>query len=191
MLAKIPAPAVLPRRNFLFDSLNVALSVTAVAMLSGCAGLSNRARRSDGQAASDVRILSTTLAAEREAVAAYQLGADRGLLGPGVLKLAVRFQDHHKRHADLLVVATRRLGGEPHQPPARYDFRRPGLKRQQNVLEFADGLERGAVSACAGAVPLFAECDLTEAAARILADEAMHWAVLHQALGLDPVPGSG
>jgi len=173
-----PTATALPRRAFLFDSLNATLSVTAVALLTGCAGLSNAAGRSDGQAASDVRIRSTALGAEREAVAAYQLGADSGLLEPGVLKVAVSFQDHHKRHAELLTTTIRKLGGEPEQPPARYDFPTEGLKRQQDVLEFAAGLERGAVSAYAGAVPLFAERDLAQVAASILADEAMHWAVL-------------
>ena len=39
-------------------------------------------------------------------------------------------------------------------------------------------------------MPLFANRDLSKAAASILADEAMHWAVLRGALGLDPVPGA-
>jgi len=186
----IPASIALARRNFLFDSLNATLSVTAVTMLAGCSGLASGAGRSDGQAASDVRILSTALAAEREAVAAYQLGADSGLLESGVLKVAVDFQDHHKQHADLLASTIRKLGGEPEQPLARYNFPTQGLKRQQDVLEFAAGLERGAVSAYAGAIPLFGERNLAQAAASILADESMHWAVLRQALGLDPVPGA-
>lgn len=56
------------------------------------------------------------------------------------------------------------------------------------MLRFAAGLERGAVSAYAGAIPLFGNRDLSKAAASILADEAMHWAVLRQTLGLNPVP---
>jgi hypothetical protein len=46
------------------------------------------------------------------------------------------------------------------------------------------------MSAYAGAIPLFENSDLAKAAASILADEAMHWAILRQALGLDPVPGA-
>jgi len=64
------------------------------------------------------------------------------------------------------------------------------LKQQQDVLQFAAGLERGAVSAYAGAIPIFADRTLSAAAASILADEAMHWAVLRSALKLDPVPGA-
>jgi hypothetical protein len=37
-------------------------------------------------------------------------------------------------------------------------------------------------------VPLFANRDLAKAAASILGDEAMHWAILRNALGQDPVP---
>jgi hypothetical protein len=39
-------------------------------------------------------------------------------------------------------------------------------------------------------VPLFANRDLAHAAASILGDEAMHWAVLRQALGEAPVPSA-
>jgi hypothetical protein len=46
------------------------------------------------------------------------------------------------------------------------------------------------VSAYLGAVPLFGNRDLAKAAASILGDEAMHWAVLRQALGEAPVPSA-
>lgn len=41
-----------------------------------------------------------------------------------------------------------------------------------------------------GAVPLFGHRDLAKAAASILGDEAMHWAILRQALGEAPVPAA-
>jgi len=56
------------------------------------------------------------------------------------------------------------------------------------VLNFAATLEKGAVSAYLGAVPIFGNRDLAKAAASILGDEAMHWAILRQALGQEPVP---
>ena len=68
-----------------------------------------------------------------------------------------------------------------------YDFPTEQLKSQEDVLRFAAGLEKGAVSAYLGAVPLFEERELAKAAASILGDEAMHWAVLRQTLGEDPV----
>ena len=47
---------------------------------------------------------------------------------------------------------------------------------------------KSAVSAYLGAVPAFADRKLSRAAASILGDEAMHWAILRNALGEDPVP---
>jgi rubrerythrin len=64
------------------------------------------------------------------------------------------------------------------------------LKTQADVLRFAAGLEQGAVSAYLAAVPKFADRDLAKAAASILGDEAMHWAILRNALGDDPVPAA-
>lgn len=64
------------------------------------------------------------------------------------------------------------------------------LKSQADVLQFAAKLEQGAVSAYLGAVPLFGNRDLAKAAASILGDEAMHWAILRQALGQTPVPSA-
>jgi len=84
----------------------------------------------------------------------------------------------------------RSLGGQDVHARAEYNFPVNKLKRQGDVLQFAAGLERGAVSAYAGAIPVFGNRDLSAAAASILADEAMHWAVLRHALGLDPVPGA-
>ena len=52
------------------------------------------------------------------------------------------------------------------------------------------GLLKGAVSAYLGAVPLFKDRELAKAAASILGDEAMHWAVLRQAIGEEPVPAA-
>lgn len=53
---------------------------------------------------------------------------------------------------------------------------------------FAAELERGAVSAYLSAVPMFDNPELAGAAASILGDEAMHGAMLRNALGENPVP---
>src|SRR5207247_2256592 len=147
------------------------------------------AKSGDGKAG-DVRILNTALAAELEAVAAYQVGAESNLLQKPALDLAVQFQGHHKAHADLLEKTIRKLGGKPAWAKAKYSFPVETLKNQLDVLRFAAGLEQGAVSAYLGAVPLFATRDLSKAAASILGDEAMHWAVLRQVIGENPVPAA-
>lgn len=177
------------RRRFLMQAGAVTFSGAAVAMLGGSSKAFATAT-SDDAVQQDIRILNTAIAAEHEAVAAYQLGAESGLLEPAVLKVAVTFQGHHKEHINALVKAVRNLGGEDVHSKDNYSFPVNQLKIQSDVLQFAAGLERGAVSAYAGAIPVFDNRDLSAAAASILADEAMHWAVLRNALGLDPVPGA-
>lgn len=176
------------RRLFLFESAALTLSGAAVALLAGTPRLARAA--ASGQTLTDVQILNAALNAEREAVAAYQVGAESGLLKKGVLKTAVQFQGHHKAHADVLAGTITKLGGVVAEPPARYDFPVGKLKNQKDVLDFAAKLERGAVTAYAGAIPKFENRELSHAAASILSDEAMHWAILRSVLGLDPVPGA-
>ncbi|MEG0923250.1 MAG: ferritin-like domain-containing protein [Comamonas sp.] len=172
------------RRLFLGQS-GLALSGAAVALLAGREALA--AKAGDGRT-QDTQILNTALGAELEAIAAYQLGAESKLLQAPVLELAVSFQGHHKAHADLLAKTIEKLGGKPVVPKAAYNFPVNQLKSQEDVLRFAARLEQGAVSAYLGAVPLFGNRELSKAAASILGDEAMHWAVLRQALGEVPVP---
>ena len=181
---QIPSPVV-ARRLFLGQS-SLVLSGAAVALLAGKGVLAA------GVAADpkDVQILNTALGAELEAIAAYQLGADSKLLQKPVLDLAVTFQGHHKEHAELLAKTVEKLGGKPVAAKANYNFPAEQLKTQADVLRFAAKLEQGAVSAYLGAVPLFGNRDLARAAASILGDEAMHWAVLRQALGDVPVPSA-
>jgi rubrerythrin len=178
---------VRPRRAFLGQS-GLLLSGAAVALLAGRDALA--AEKGGAAGGNDVRILNTALGAELEAIAAYQLGADSGLLQKPVRELALTFQGHHKQHAETLEQTIRKLGGAPVVAKPHYSFPTEKLKSQADVLRFAAQLEQGAVSAYLGAVPLFANRDLSHAAASILGDEAMHWAVLRNALGEPPVPSA-
>ena len=141
-------------------------------------------------AESDTRILNSALGAELEAIAAYQVGAESGLLQKPVLDLAVTFQGHHEEHADLLAKTIAKFGGKPVSAKSKYTFPTETLKTQNDVLRFAATLEKGAVSAYLGAVPVFGNSDLAKAAASILGDEAMHWAILRNAVGDAPVPSA-
>ena len=129
------------RRAFLARS-GLALSGAAVALLAGRDAL---AARSGAGRADDVRILNTALGAEHEAVAAYQLGAESGLLQKPVLDVAVRFQNDHKEHADTLAGAIRKMGGKPVQPKALGEYAKSlkadTLKSQNDVLDLAARLE--------------------------------------------------
>ena len=174
------------RRTFIGQS-GLVLSGAAVALLSGKHALAAKAGESTE---TDAQILNTALGAELEAIAAYQLGAESKLLQKPALDLALTFQGHHKEHADLLAKTVTKLGGKPVAAKAKYPFPVAQLKSQADVLRFAAQLEQGAVSAYLGAVPLFGNPDLAKAAASILGDEAMHWAILRQALGQVPVPSA-
>ncbi|MDA0702736.1 MAG: ferritin-like domain-containing protein [Proteobacteria bacterium] len=177
---------ILSRRGALTGLGGIGISAAAVALLGGRENLALAAGAEPTQ--EDITILNTALSAEHEAIAAYQLGAESGLLGQGAKSLALTFQGHHKEHADALAATVKKLGGTAGEAQARYDFATDGLKSEADVLRFAAGLEKGAVSAYLGAVPLFADRELARVAASILGDEAMHWAVLRSALGEAPVP---
>ncbi len=174
------------RRSFVSAGL---LSAAAVALLGGSDALAAK-KAGSAAAGADIEILNAALAAEHQAIAAYQVGAGSGLLTPAVKSLALEFQGHHKAHADLLAATVNKLGGKAADAKANYDFPVNQLKTQADVLRFAAGLEKGAVSAYVGAVPKFDDRELSRAAATILGDEAMHWAVLRNALGETPVPAA-
>jgi len=181
------APNALEARRAFLGKSGLLLSGAAVALLAGQEALAAKGGKSG---ASDVRILNTALGAELEAIAAYQLGAESGLLQKPVLDLALTFQGHHKEHADILSQTIVKLGGKPVSAKDKYSFPTDTLKTQADVLRFAATLEKGAVSAYLGAVPVFGNRDLAKAAASILGDEAMHWAILRNALGEAPVPSA-
>jgi len=181
----------LARRSLFSSGGKMLLSATAVALMSGNEALATSLNETaDAGLTQDVDILNSALGAEQEAIAAYQLGAESGLLQKPALDLAVTFQGHHKAHAALLASTVKKLGGTPaaEKKVADYHFPTSQLKNGTDVLRFAAELEKGAVSAYLGAIPLFTNRDLAKAAGSILGDEAMHWAVLRQALGDAPVP---
>ena len=176
------------RRNFMGRSSGLLLSGAAVAMM---AGNSQLARAAAADPANDVGILGVALGLEHEAIAAYQLGAESGLLQKPVLDLAVLFQSHHKGHRDALVATIEKLGGKAVAAKSNADYAAAlgasGLKSQTDVLTLAARLELGATNAYLGVIPSFASRDLAKVAARLAADETMHWALLSNALG-KPVP---
>lgn len=183
----LQTPHPLAARRLFLGHSGLMLSGAAVALLAGREALAAKSSHGGGR---DVQILNTALGAELEAIAAYQLGAESKLLQQPVLELALGFQGHHKQHADILAKTVEKLGGTPVLAKPAYNFPVEQLKSQADVLRFAAKLEQGAVSAYLGAVPLFGNRDLAKAAASILGDEAMHWAILRQALGETPVPAA-
>ena len=185
------AELILPsRRSFVGGA---ALSAAAIALLAGRDALA--ASHAGGQMASqDVNLLNVALGLEHEGISAYTLGAQSGLLQKPVLDVAVRFQADHKEHADTLIGAIRKLGGKPAEakPLAEYAkaLKADTLKSQNDVLELAARLELGATNAYLGVIPSFKDSGLAKVAARLAADETMHWTILNNALGR-PLPAGG
>lgn len=179
---------VRPARRRFLRAGTAAMSSGAFALLAGLDLRGAYAATSE----KDLGVLNTALAAEQEAIAAYEVGAESGLLQKPVLDVAVKFQSDHKAHADALRSTIAKLGGRSiaEKKTAEYKFPVDKLKTQADVLRFAAGLEKGAVSAYLGAVPVFDNRDLARAAASILGNEAQHWTVLLQVLGENPVPGA-
>ena len=179
------------RRGFLSGTAK--LSAVAIAMLAGKEALA--AGHAAAQMASkDVDILNVALGLEWEGINAYTLGAKSGLLQKPVLDTAVRFQADHKEHADTLAGAIRKLGGKPVAPKSLNDYakalRADTLKTQADVLSLAARLELGATNAYLGVIPSFKSPALAQVAARLAADEVMHWTILNSALGR-PLPAGG
>ena len=100
----------LKRRNFLTTSGVATLSAATFGLI---AGMPRIASAMGSTQARDVDILNVALGLEHEAINAYQLGAQSGLLQKPVLDAAVLFQSHHKGHRDALMATIEKMGGRP------------------------------------------------------------------------------
>ncbi len=187
----IPAGSTSPiasRRGFLGTAGT--LSAAAVAMLAGKESL---AQGMASDPAKDVSILNVALGLEHEAIAAYQLGAGSSLLKKPVLDVALMFQGHHKGHRDALIATIQKMGGTPVAERSLQDYAESlnasTLKNQGDVLALAARLELGATNAYLGVIPAFGNRDLAKVAARLAADETMHYTALASALGR-PLPAT-
>lgn len=174
------------RRSFM--GRTGSLSAVAIAML---AGKDSLAQGMGGDLSQDVKILNVALGLEHEAINAYQLGAGSGLLQKPVLDIAVQFQGHHKGHRDALIATIQKMGGMPVAEKKLEDYAKAlkadTLRNQNDVLDLAARLELGAINAYLGVIPAFGSKDLAKVAARLAADETMHYTILTNALGR-PLP---
>ena len=177
------------RRGFLRRGGELTLSASAVALLAGCNAMASG--QAVAEPSNDVAILNVALGLEHEAIGAYQIGAESGLLQKPVLGVAVLFQDHHKTHRDVLTDTIRMMSGTPVETRKISEYAdvlmAETLKNQTDVLMLADRLEKGAANAYLGVIPAFSDSGLSQVAGRLAADETMHWTVLSNALG-QPVP---
>ena len=184
-----PAQALDLGRRQLFRAAGLTtLSAAAIAVLGGCKTMAATPMASEN----DVNTLNVALGLEHEAINAYQLGAESGLLQKPVLDVAVQFQSHHKEHRDALIAAIKQMGGTPVAEKMKSDYAKElnasTLKSQADVLMLAAKLEKGAANAYLGVIPAFDDKNLAQVAGRLAADETMHWTALSTVLA-DALPG--
>jgi len=176
---------IIPVSRRIFVRSTAQLSAAAVAMLAGV-----KVAGAAGAPGNDAGILNVALGLEHEAINAYQLGAQSGLLQKPVLDVAVLFQTHHKAHRDALIGAIKSLGGTPVAEKSLDEYARSlkadTLKSQADVLELAAKLELNATNAYLGVIPSFKDAKLAQIAGRLAADETSHWTILNDALGKQP-----
>ena len=181
-------PLDLPASRRSFMGRTGGLSAVAIALLAGKDALAQGMQADMGK---DVGILNVALGLEHEAINAYQLGAGSGLLQKPVLDIAVQFQSHHKAHRDALIATIQKMGGVPVMEKKLGDYatalKADTLRNQGDVLDLAARLELGAINAYLGVIPAFGSKDLAKVAARLAADETLHYTVLTSAMGR-PLP---
>ncbi len=183
------------RRTLIRSAGTGLLSVAAIAILGDMPALAREAGKGNGVSArqGDIDILNVALGLEHEAIEAYQIAAESGLLQKPVLDLAVIFQGHHKGHRDALSGTIRQLGGAPVEAHSRADYIESlgiaAIKNQADVLKLAQAHELGAANAYIGVMPSFGGKELAQVCAKFAADEASHWSLLTAALG-EPIPSA-
>ena len=181
LVRAIEAP--LGRRQMFRAAGVTTLSAAAISILGGCKSM---AASTPTASENDVQILNVALGLEHEAINAYQLGAQSGLLQKQVLDVAVLFQSPHKEHRDALIGAIKQMGDTPVAARSMDEYAKElnagMLKTQADVLMLAARLEKGAANAYLGVIPSFESKDLAQVCARLAADEVMHWTVLASAL---------
>jgi len=184
--------SITTRRSLLGLTGTALLSAGAIGVLGGNAAFA-MAKGKGAVSKGDIDILNVALGLEHEAIEAYQIGAESGLLPKAVLDVAVLFQGHHKGHRDALIGAINQMGGKPVVPKTRAEYSAAlnvaSIKGPNDILRLAQKLEKGAANAYIGVIPSFADKGLAQVAAKLAADEASHWTALSSALG-DALPSA-
>lgn len=164
------------------------LSAAAFGLLAGNPAMAAMKGKKGKMGASqgDIDILNVALGLELEAIEAYQIGAESGLLDKGTLGVAVAFQSDHKYHAEAEVATIMKLGGKPVSAKSRDEYMTglniASIKSATDILRLAQKLELGAVNAYLGVIPSFSSTALAQVSAKLAADEVLHYTALTQAL---------
>ena len=175
-----------PRRRFL-QTAGFTLGGLGLLAAAGTPALGAGKSKPMAHANGDVGVLQGALALEHEGIAAYTIAGGSGLLTPDVLKTALVFLGHHKGPRDALADLIRKAGGKPVEPKTNAEYTTElnlgALKSQADVVVLATKLEMGAANAYVGQVAALQDHQLAHLFAQISTDEAVHWAILNNALG--------
>jgi rubrerythrin len=174
------------RRSLFAGAGATVLSAAAIGLLAGEPAIAAMKGKKTGASAGDVAILNVALGLEHEAINAYQIGAESGLLDQGTLGVAVAFQSDHKFHRDALVATIVKLGGKAVAEKTRDEYvtglNAAAIKSAGDIVKLAQRLELGAVNAYLGVIPSFSSKELAQVSAKLAADEVLHYTALTQAL---------
>lgn len=182
----------MPLTNFSRRDLLVKGSTLSVASLGLLVGLNGKALAGGGQTTEqDIDVLNEILGTEHEGIAAYQICIAAKLLQKDTVKTAGLFQDHHKKHRDILIEKIGILGGVPVKAKQLDEYKNDldtvNLKSQSDALQMIVKLELGAANAYIGMLPSTNDHELIKIASRIAADEVIHWTTFSSALH-SPLP---
>jgi hypothetical protein len=138
---------------------------------------------------SDVAILNFALTLEYLESSFYAIAVGKGRFSPRVERLARVIRNHEIAHVKAIVPTIRSLGGTPVKKP-RFNFPPALFADEATFLQTAMALEDTGVGAYNGAGPALTLKPVKEAAAAIVAVEAMHAAWVRGVAGTAPAPAS-
>lgn len=143
-----------------------------------------RAAQAAGE--SDVDLLNLMITIERAGIKAYVDAAATNLLAAPVLQVAKGFMQDHTAHRDALTAAVAAAHGTLTTETAKIPY--PSLKTQNDILAFAETVERTAASSYLDTIPKFKDRNLARLAASILGVETTHVTILEYTLKKNTEP---
>jgi hypothetical protein len=134
----------------------------------------------------DIGILQVAISLERAGIKAYKDAAGLNILEAPILEVAKGFLTDHLAHLDALAGAVKAAGATPNEKTTVLKY--PELKTQNDILAFAEGVERQAATTYLSVIPSFKDRGLAKVAASILGNETTHVAILAYTLkrGTEP-----
>lgn len=173
----------LTRRTLINTGLIGGVSAVGAAALLGIPGAWAKAAVKSAGKSADIAILNGALDLEHQGIWAYSAAGGKlsdTPVGKTILALALRNQNDHKRHRDILAATIKELGGTPSSAKEQYDlssYMQAGegnLDSDANIGKLALALEVDAAIAYGDAFSKLKDAGLIAAAATIAPDEAAH-----------------